>query len=39
MPHSDPAERVVDRREPDGAAQTALEFRLELDQRDIPVCP
>jgi hypothetical protein len=35
MPHSDPAERVVDRREPDGATQTALEFRPELDQRDI----
>jgi hypothetical protein len=35
MPQPDPAERVVDRREPGDDAQAALQRRLQLGQRDV----
>jgi hypothetical protein len=37
VPQPEPAERVVDRREPGGEAETALELGLEFGQRDTRV--
>jgi hypothetical protein len=37
MPEADPAERVVDRREPGDEAKAALQLRLQLGERDVRV--
>ena len=35
MSKADPAERVVDRREPDDDPEAALQFALKLGERDV----